>query len=311
MIRPTTFVKCALAASITLIATSLTQAAPLPIAGDYNTFVFGNANLTSDTQGRLAVGGDLVISNYSVGDQLTPTDIAHNSDVLVVGGSLNFNSGHIYHGNAIISAPPSQNNIPQSASIDGQYFQGAPSPIDFNAAKTALSNYATQLTHLASNGSVIQQWGGITLSGDNTSPLQIFDLNATDLLNSHTLNLNNVAQDATVLINVTGDTAGMTNMGLFGFESIRQNVLFNFADATSLTLQGIGVQGSVLAPNASLTNGQGVIWGQIILDSMQGNLQQNLASFDGDLPPIPEPTTTALLATSSLILLTRRNRKTS
>jgi hypothetical protein len=60
--------------------------------------------------------------------------------------------------------------------------------------------------------------------------------------------------------------------------------------ATTLTLSGISVEGSILAPFAHVDNPQGVILGTIIAASWNGPMQQNHQPFTGDLPcEEPEP----------------------
>ncbi|MFT6389405.1 MAG: choice-of-anchor A domain-containing protein [Paraglaciecola sp.] len=70
----------------------------LGAASNYNAFIHSNFTATSsDVEGRIAAGGDVSISNYSIniknGTQLyADTD---TSPALVVGGDLNFSSGQI------------------------------------------------------------------------------------------------------------------------------------------------------------------------------------------------------------------------
>jgi choice-of-anchor A domain-containing protein len=58
------------------------------------------------------------------------------------------------------------------------------------------------------------RWGGAYLSGDGTSALQVFSLNGQDILNAHTFDVQNIAPGATVVFNISGATAGLTNMSL-------------------------------------------------------------------------------------------------
>ena len=82
------------------------HASILGVAGEFNGFVFGN--LTShgqDTEGRLAVGGNLVASSYAVGSGgIGPAVPITNprTDVLVVGGDLNAQTNwQVFNGNAV------------------------------------------------------------------------------------------------------------------------------------------------------------------------------------------------------------------
>ena len=43
------------------------------LANDYNVFVFGNMSMSNtDAEGRVAVGGNVTLSNYGVGAGITP-----------------------------------------------------------------------------------------------------------------------------------------------------------------------------------------------------------------------------------------------
>jgi choice-of-anchor A domain-containing protein len=55
-------------------------------------------------------------------------------------------------------------------------------------------------------------------------------------------------------------------------------VLFNFADATSLSIN-TGANVSILAPKASVNGGQGVINGNVVVDSWASQVQINATNF--------------------------------
>ena len=71
----------------------------LGIAGKFNAFILGDMQgYHSDVEGRLAVGGNLTLENYSIGKQLPNSSGAR--DDLVVGGKAEFENGRMYSGNA-------------------------------------------------------------------------------------------------------------------------------------------------------------------------------------------------------------------
>jgi choice-of-anchor A domain-containing protein len=75
-------------------------ASVLGTAGEFNTFIFGDYACTSDAEGRVAVGGNMTVSNYSVADKLTPQEVEkYHQDMLIVGGNLNYSNGRVYYGN--------------------------------------------------------------------------------------------------------------------------------------------------------------------------------------------------------------------
>jgi hypothetical protein len=100
--------------------------------------------------------------------------------------------------------------------------------------------------------------------------------------------------DQTVVINVHGSNFTFPNFGFQFGNTDKQNVLWNFVDATSLKLDGSFI-GSILAPLADVTLNYGNIDGTIIAKSLVGHTQMNNYPFINDLhPPVPNdpPVTT-------------------
>lgn len=256
-------------------------ASVLGTAGEFNTFIFGDYACTSDAEGRVAVGGNMTVSNYSVADKLTPQEVEkYHQDMLIVGGNLNYSNGRVYYGNIRVGGKATMPAyIP-----DGELIKNQPLPINFAAEEASLKSLSSRLSQRSPNGSVEAKWGGLYLQGDGTSALQIFTLDGSQTLNAHTFSVSNLAAGATVLFNISGTTAGLTNMSMESLQSFQHTTLFNFYEATTLQLSGIAVRGSILAPFAAVNNPQGVIWGSIIAASWNGPMQQNHVPFTGQLP---------------------------
>ena len=79
------------------------------------------------------------------------------------------------------------------------------------------------------------------------------------------------------------------------------NVLFNFYQATSLTIQGIDITGSVLAPFAAVNFISGVQNGQMICKSLIGMGQFNYVLFGGQIPVDKKITNIAAISASSTL----------
>ncbi|MEV1044976.1 choice-of-anchor A family protein [Streptomyces sp. NPDC049916] len=149
-----------------------------------------------------------------------------------------------------------------------------------------------------------------TFTGDGTSAIQIFDVDA-DLLSTSGGNtgfvFNGIPEGATVLVNVYGDSRRVaTYMGALPNAGLRERLLWNFPDATALSLSGPAqFQGSVLVGrptstttlNMSGTNGRFYTAGSLTHTSAgtSGGQEIHAYPFDGDLPtcaPDPTPTPT-------------------
>lgn len=284
-------------------------------AADYNLFVLHDMHsVGSDTEGRVAVGGNAYLQNYSVGATLSnPTGAS-----LVVGGNLTANGGST-NGGTVVGGTASFSNW----STAGLAPAGTASPVDFAAEAIRLEALTTTLADYATNATTSYvNWGGshggqLTLTGTN-SGLNVFSVDASQLSSSNTFNID-IPVGATALINVVG-TAITIGSGGFNVPTGASSILWNFADATSLSFLQTNMTGSVLAPNAAYY-GSAPISGQLIVGSFTGSdwnvTQVNHGTYSGNLlsldptPPVvtpphggdqatlgvPEPTSWALMLT--------------
>lgn len=271
----------------------------LGTAGEFNAFVFENfTGSNSDIQGRLAAGGNVSLTNYKVGDELPST----GQDVVVAGGNLNFQNGQVFNGNVVVSVKSSgAYNI-----LNGSLTQGATVPVDFAAEKTYLTNLSARLSQQTTTGTLTEAWdGGFLLSGDGNSATQIFNLTADQLKRTNTFkfknNVTNSPENATFVFNISGSAASMSNFDMREFQNAlglsSDNVLFNFYQATDLSIGSIGVKGSILAPLANVSTDYGHIDGTLIANSVTGHLEFHDIPFEGEddvptppTPPTPPPT---------------------
>jgi choice-of-anchor A domain-containing protein len=271
-----------LLAALLVLAAATAQADSygLGVAGDFNTFIFNDFQGSSDTEGKLAVGGNAVLEHYSVGDKLS----SGSSDVLVVGGDLTYTGGRVYNGDIRVGGSLYGPGYDLS---DGETYTGATLPFSFSSAQAQLTSLSQSLSQAAATGSSTFQWGTVTLLGTGAT-VEVFNLDGQQLLDANTLTFSGVADGATVVVNVSGANSGFTNMGMQAFSDRNEKVLFNFYEATNLIISGVGVEGSILAPLAHVDAQNGVIYGQTVASSWSGPAQQNYAPFDGTLPtPIP------------------------
>jgi choice-of-anchor A domain-containing protein/uncharacterized repeat protein (TIGR01451 family) len=269
----------------------------LGAAKDFNLFVIQDLNQPScDTQGKIAVGRNATLSNYSIGDQLP----SNSGDVLIVGNNLSYSSGAVLNGNVVYG---NATNLPQSGvSIAGSLTKAI--PVDFSAAQAYLQGLSVSLGNYTVNGTTVFQWGGLKLTG--TDPyLNVFKVNGSDLSSANDFQID-VPNGSVVVVNVNGTSISWSG-GLAVTGTAINNVLYNFYQASNLSITGINVRGSILAPNAALSYPSGLITGQVIVNSMTGCGQFNLSPFQGNIPVDTMITNTATVSSSTTDTATSNN----
>jgi choice-of-anchor A domain-containing protein/MYXO-CTERM domain-containing protein len=143
--------------------------------------------------------------------------------------------------------------------------------------------------------------------------INVFDIDQTMLDDASSLDITGQS-GATVIINVDSTNALFQNKGFaLGGGTTEAQVLYNFFDASHLTVSGEGFLGSILARNADFSFTSGLVLGNIVVGSATSPVigQTNLAQFNGALPtiPTPEPASEALLLlTLGAIGLLQRRR---
>jgi len=285
------------------IALAVPAVASAETAADFNLFVLKDMNYRgSDTEGRVAVGGDASLTGYTVG-LLEPSSQVN----LVVGGDLTTQGGSL-NGKGIVGGTVSTMWYDAS----GIQPSGTPVPVDFaaeGARLVALSDYLDTYSNTGTVNSICYGAPGanscqVTFNA-TAAGLNVFDIDTFLLSDTNTININ-LGAGSTVLINVSGADVRLDGgMALNGGGT--SQVLFNFHEATSFVVGNMDLRGSALAASAAYAGGGGVINGQLIVDSFTGDTwggiggtQINNTKFAGDLltisaPPVPEPATWALM----------------
>jgi choice-of-anchor A domain-containing protein len=316
--KPTGSLKLLSAVVFTLLTNSAqasTSLLDLGTAGSFNAFVLRDMTAyNSDVEGRLAVGGNLTLNNYSIGMELS--DSNGTRDDLIVGGTINYSNGRIYNGNARSGGTA---NIAQSVgfynesninSPNGSYIPG--NPLDFSSISNDLLDKSNTWKNLTSTGTILTTVNDIRLTGTD-SGLNVFNVSGNLLSSASSLWLD-IPEDSWALVNISGTTINMHDFAFFRTEdnnpdvrvqvpdnnpgvfrhdgSMTQKVLLNLFDATELNLYAIGVKGSILAPNANTNFYNGQIDGNLIVGSL-ANLQSQQGGQINNYPvttaPVPLP----------------------
>jgi LruC domain-containing protein/choice-of-anchor A domain-containing protein len=255
---------CAAAHAQTCVG--LGQAAP------YNVFVLGDmSGMDSDTEGSIAVGGNLSLYNYSIGALLPQSP---KPQALTVRGSVNFINGAIW-GNATVG----EDFVTYQAGFANGSLApaGTPLPVDFASAADELNSLSTSLAALPQTGTLDDYYSNITMTGTDPS-LNVFTLN-TDWIGRLVID---APEGSVVLINARGNNYWLANFGVSFVRPI--TLIYNFPDSTWLGFDAIDPRGTILAPRAQLYFANGAIDGQVIVGSWpQGQYwyiaQSNLAPF--------------------------------
>lgn len=305
-----------------IFAPSITQSAVAANLGDansYNIFVFGNLDQSSDAEGRVAVGGDAILSNFGTNTKQVP-----GSPTLLVGGNLDFMGGQVNQGldngvlvdgDAQVGGDVSNSGFPggSTATITGDLTYGgtfvphqgvnvlAPGQVNqsnslpgdiqsfFAGAYSYLSGLSDSLAALDETGTQQESNGPLQLLANNSLDLNVFNIKGSVLsgLTGKKLEISAPA-GSTVVVNVEG----AFDLGNFGIDlkgGIDQSgILFNVKDGSPLNLgrsdAGISFLGSLLAPDSVVTGQNGNIEGTLIARSLSGSLEAHNHQFAGDLP---------------------------
>ncbi len=286
--------------ALSLLALPALAQAGLNFQFQHNLFVAGNmSSAGSDVEGSLAVGGNLTVANYSVGLLLPNSNGASNS--LVVGGNLNFDSGTIWGGNTRYGGIASLSGV---SSPNGNIAQGT--PLNFNALQNSYQTSSQYLSTLSSVGTWQSQFSTLTMTGTSTT-LNVFNLGANAFNGISTIQINAPAS-STVLVNVAGTSNTLQFLGMSLAGGITESrVLYNFHQSTSLTLQGIGFLGNILAPDAQVTFNSGVVQGNAAIGGLSGSGQWNNVPFTGTIL-VPTPAAGAMTLAALGLVGARRRR---
>jgi choice-of-anchor A domain-containing protein len=294
----------------------------LGTASGYNVFILGAYGTTgsTDIQGSVAVEGNFTSTgslsiNQSPDSSITPTyaglvvgDSTHTSSLSLAGGQLdNTNLGNAWVGGNVSSS--SAFNFEQALDYVGTltpanitagseaHVNASTAPFVFSTAASSLSSLSSTLNSDTTNGTTAGSNGTYTLTATGCT-LCIFKL-TTGTINSLTIN---APTGATVVVNVIGGSESFSN-GTIAYSggATASDTIFNFNTATTITTGGITVEGSILAPLATFTGGNGgTVNGELIAAAVSNNAAEFESAniFQGNLGSVttPEPSSWILVA---------------
>ncbi|OYW44107.1 MAG: hypothetical protein B7Z33_13500 [Sphingomonadales bacterium 12-68-11] len=155
-----------------------------------------------------------------------------------------------------------------------------------------------QLAALAATGTASNAWGALTLTGTGNG-INVFNLDGSSAPNWSSIYALSFAGPGTgAIVNVWGSSlSNFVNLNFGGLAA--DQVIFNFHEANSLTLGGMNVKGSVLAPAALVTIQGGSVDGSVIADRFHSEGARiggtGFAGLPTSAPAVPEPATWAMM----------------
>jgi len=172
--------------------------------------------------------------------------------VTLSNGTVN---GDIYYGTTY-SAP----NVTINA---GTVHGPVASPIDFTDAQTKLIAMSQAFAGYPTNGTVKSSNGNLTLTGTDPELNVLQTPQNSGLFYSFTLN---VPSGSSTIINWLDQSPEIANAGFTGF--VPNTTLWNFPDASRVTIMSVGFPGQVLAPNASVYLDNCKVTGTVVANSV-------------------------------------------
>ena len=287
----------------------------------YNLVVLGDLNSSSEVEGRTWVGGNLTgtSSNYQikalpastftgpgltvVGDVTGGFKNLNNGSGAVVGGSvssgfnLNGSPQTVKVGGTISNTNVNQNTVISGlAKTDPAFVQNLKQ--DASLMTTSMKELSYQLgTNAANSTFSISGNRGTFNAKPDANGLAVFNISAADLDKIGEIQFNANGAD-TVIVNVSGDKVLLNDNFLGGTNNLGEKVIWNFKDATSLTLT-TAWGGSVLAPLANANTGN-YVQGSAVFGSLTQNGEFHIGTYAGGyvVPKAPSSSTTTSTSTS-------------
>jgi choice-of-anchor A domain-containing protein len=260
-----------------------------------NVIVFKDASPSgADSEGRMYVGGNLTANGYGIASKDNET-CESDQYSLVVGGDITLSGGSLGDGRVAYGGNASLDNFTVPCG-SWKFPDSIAPPVDFVELEATLKGYSIAFTQYPVNGTLT---GSLVLTGTDPK-LNVFSITGDQLGSANQIRF--VApEESSIIVNVSGETIDFSSKGFIlpdGQASCRgastaddpqllsgwcHKILWNMYEAATLTIDGIGVQGSILAPYATLDGGSGNVDGQVIVEYLFGGIEYHPYFFSGCL----------------------------
>lgn len=295
---------------------------------DYNVVTIENFETSSHVDGDVFVGGDLIANEkIGVGEHY---DSAYIGASLKVAGYVDGNKGISVHGAMEVS----DSNTITTTNGGTRYFVNDQEIQNTNGVSTnndlltdainykdeleqasvSLKNKSTNstLTYLENKRTILQVEESLS-----TGDYAVFDLDSMNKFFTNTANqsieilANNISDIAGVVINVSGTTIDQhNNASMLGtvLSDFREKILWNFYEATTISLSANNFMGTLLAPLATVTaNGDidGSVGAYSLITNREIHLHESVISPTVTAVKVNEPTTFILFAIALIAFIRR------
>ena len=283
---------------------------------EWNLIVLGNLSSSSEVEGRTFVGGNLSggSSNYQIRTPAASSNAQPGLTVVgnVVGSTKNLNAGGAVIGGNLVSGV-NMNGAPQTLRVGGTIQNtnvnqnivqsGLASTPGFTSGLFAQRDALfTSMVDLSSALTQLSPTASVTIANNRAlfeaagNGIAVFSLTAAQLGQFGEIQFNRNGFD-TVVVNVAGSAITLNDNFLGNSSGLGSNVIWNFADATTLNLT-TAWHGSILAPKAAATTGN-FIEGSAVFGNMIQNGEVHLGAYSGgnlnETSAVPEPASWAMM----------------
>jgi len=232
-------------------------------ASKFNLYAFGNVTLRgADSAGTIGVGGYATISSFTANSNLNLGYSLLVQADLDIGGLLVSTGGSVIVGGKETGRINFHNGGVVSALL----------PLDFTLTTSYLISLSALWSGLSATGTIAFLYGSTTFTCNGDANIQVFNMPGSNFhsFGSYRFNFAGCSATQTIIINVAGLTVNVQNgQGTYGVVSPAK-VVFNFYEATTITIQHTPLISAVLAPFASITGSSAPVC-QIFAKSLVGD----------------------------------------
>jgi len=251
----------------------------IPITGTEIRFPrdFNLVALSGDVSGIRDVGGPIATAGQLTAYAFHLNYGQRDNTALFAQQGVNIGNGEIYG-----SIAYDGNFISSGVTFMDGWTPGTPSqpfPIQFQGRQTSLSAMSNSIAFYDAIPA-IKEWSTLSFIGSDPE-LNVFSVDADDLLTTYDYNFE-VPLGSSAIINVFGANPEIKYAGFRGTFSAGKllKMLWNFPNATTLTLRSVGFPGSILAPLADADMRDGAVSGTVVVTSAIADVELYMAPFD-------------------------------